>query len=90
MVNRVNSPFPAQTENNMNKHIVKRHRNSDTQNRQQRTTTELPTWNGQLLIQLLVLEEIADCIFYFVVLLYRILVHEIGYISSDCDTSLAF
>ena len=26
---------------------VKRHRNSDTKNRQQRTTTKLPPWNGQ-------------------------------------------
>ena len=26
---------------------VKRHRNSDTKNRQQRTLTKLPPWNGQ-------------------------------------------
>ena len=35
------------TKTNMNKHQVKRHRNSDTKNRQHRTTTEMPPWNGQ-------------------------------------------
>ena len=35
------------TKTNMNTHKVKRHRNSDTKNRQQRTTTKLPPWNGQ-------------------------------------------
>ena len=35
------------TKNNMNTRKVKRHRNSDTNNRQQRTTTKLPPWNGQ-------------------------------------------
>ena len=35
------------TKNNMNTRKVKRHGNSDTKNRQQRTTTELPPWNGQ-------------------------------------------
>ena len=33
--------------NNMNTHKVKRHRNSDTKNWQQRTTTKLPPQNGQ-------------------------------------------
>ena len=32
----------------MNTRKLKRHRNSDTKTRQQRTTTELPHWNGQL------------------------------------------
>ena len=32
---------------NMNKREVERHQNSDTKNRQQRTTTKLPPWNGQ-------------------------------------------
>ena len=32
--------------NNMNTRKVKRHRNSDTKNRQQRTTTKLLPWNG--------------------------------------------
>ena len=35
------------TKNNMNTRKVKRHRNFDTKNRQQRTTTNLPPWNGQ-------------------------------------------
>ena len=35
------------TKNNMIIRKVKRHRNSDTKNRQQRTTTKLPPWNGQ-------------------------------------------
>ena len=35
------------TKNNMNTRTVKRNRNSDTKNRQQRTTTELPHWNDQ-------------------------------------------
>ena len=35
------------TKNNMNTYKVKRHRNSDTKNRQQRTTTKPPPWNGQ-------------------------------------------
>ena len=35
------------TKNNMNTRKVKRHRNYDTKNRQQRTTTKLPHWNGQ-------------------------------------------
>ena len=34
------------TKNNMNTPKVKRHRNSDTKNRQQRTTTKQPPWNG--------------------------------------------
>ena len=34
-----------QTKTNMNTHKVKRHRNPDTKNRQQRTTTKLPPWN---------------------------------------------
>ena len=34
------------TKNNMNRHMVERHRKSDTKNRQQRTITELPPWNG--------------------------------------------
>ena len=54
-VNRVSSYFPKRwplsnpnrTKNNMNTHKAKHHRNSDTQNRQQRTTTKLPPWNGQ-------------------------------------------
>ena len=37
------------SKNDMNTHKMKRHRNSDTKNRQQRTKTELPHWNGQLL-----------------------------------------
>ena len=42
-------PFsnPNRTKNNMNTRKVKRHRNSDTKNRQQRTTAKLPPWNGQ-------------------------------------------
>ena len=32
---------------NMNTSKVKRHRNSDTRNRQQSTTTKLLPWNGQ-------------------------------------------
>ena len=32
---------PSRTKNNMNTHKLKRHRNSDTKNSQQRTTTEL-------------------------------------------------
>ena len=54
MVNRMSSYFPkggqsaTRTElNNMNIRNVKRHRNSDTKNRQQRTPTKLPPWNGQ-------------------------------------------
>ena len=35
------------TKNNMNTSKVQRSRNSDTKNRQQRTTTKLPPWNGQ-------------------------------------------
>ena len=35
------------TKNNMNTHKLKRHRNSDTKNRQQRTATKLSPWNGQ-------------------------------------------
>ena len=39
---------PNRTKNDINKHKVKRHRNSDTtKNRQRRTTTELPPLNGQ-------------------------------------------
>ena len=38
---------PSRTKNNMSTHKVKRHRNSYTKNRQQRTTTELQPWNGQ-------------------------------------------
>ena len=38
---------PNRTENNMNKRKVKCHRNSEAKNRQQRTTTKLPPWNGQ-------------------------------------------
>ena len=33
---------PYRTKDNMNTPMVKRHGNSDTKNRQQRTTTELP------------------------------------------------
>ena len=33
------------TKNNINTRKVKRHRNSDTKNRQQRRTTKLPPWN---------------------------------------------
>ena len=33
------------TKNNMNTRKVKRNRNSDSKNRQQRTTTKLPPWN---------------------------------------------
>ena len=36
-----------QTKNNMNTRKVKRHQTSDTKNRQQRTTTKLPPWNGR-------------------------------------------
>ena len=39
---------PHRTKNNINPRKVKRHRNSDTKNRQQRTTTKLPPWSGQL------------------------------------------
>ena len=54
MVNRVSSFFPkdghsateTELKNNMNTHNVKRHQNSDTKDRQQRTTTKLPPWNG--------------------------------------------
>ena len=35
------------TKNNMNTHEVNSHRNSNTKNRQQRTTTKLPHCNGQ-------------------------------------------
>ena len=35
------------TKSNMHTHKVKRHRNSDIKNRQQRTTTKLPPLNGQ-------------------------------------------
>ena len=38
---------PNRTKNNMKTRKVKHHRNSDTKNRQQRTTTKLPPWNGQ-------------------------------------------
>ena len=38
---------PNRTKNNMNTRKVKCHRNSDTKNRQQRSTTKLPPWNGQ-------------------------------------------
>ena len=38
---------PNRTKNNMNTRKVKRHRNTDTKNRQQRTTTKLPPLNGQ-------------------------------------------
>ena len=34
------------TKNNMNTRKVKRHRNSDSKNRQQRTKTKLSPWNG--------------------------------------------
>ena len=34
----------------MNTRKVKRHRNSDTKNRQQRILTELPPWNGQKVV----------------------------------------
>ena len=42
-------PFgnPNRTKNDMNTRKVKCHRNSDTKNRQQSTTTKLPPWNGQ-------------------------------------------
>ena len=36
----------TRTEINMNTHKVNRHRNSDTKNRQQRTTTKQPPWNS--------------------------------------------
>ena len=35
------------TKHYMNTRKVKRHRNTDTKNRQKRTTIELPPWNGQ-------------------------------------------
>ena len=35
------------TQNNMSTRKVKHHRNSDTKNRYQRTTTKLLPWNGQ-------------------------------------------
>ena len=38
---------PNRTKSRMNKHKVKHHRNSDTKNRQQRTISEPPPWNGQ-------------------------------------------
>ena len=38
---------PNRTKNNMNTRKVKRHRNSDTKSRQQRTKTKQPHWNGQ-------------------------------------------
>ena len=38
---------PSRTKNDMNARKVKRHRNSDTKNREQRTTTKLSHWNGQ-------------------------------------------
>ena len=43
-------PFsnPNRTKNNMSKRKVKRHRSSDTKNRQQRTTTKLPVGNELL------------------------------------------
>ena len=49
MVNRVSTYFPkgGRTKNNMNTRKVKSHRNSDTKNRQQNTTTKLPPWNGK-------------------------------------------
>ena len=55
MLNRVSSSFlnvdhsAIQTElkHILNTHKVKRYRNSDTKTRQQRTKTELPSWNGQ-------------------------------------------
>ena len=34
------------TKNDMYTHKVKRHKNYDTKNRQQKTTTKLPPWNG--------------------------------------------
>ena len=41
-------PKPTnRTKSIMTEHKVKHHRNSDTKNRQQRTTSELPPWNGQ-------------------------------------------
>ena len=39
---------PNRTKNNMNTRKVKHHHSSKTINRQQRTTTKLPPWNGQL------------------------------------------
>ena len=38
---------PERNKNNMNTRKVKRHRNSDTKNKKQRTTAKLPHWNGQ-------------------------------------------
>ena len=38
---------PNRNKDDMNTHKVKRHRNSDTKNGQQKTTTILPPWNGQ-------------------------------------------
>ena len=38
---------PNRTENDINKHKVKRYRKSYNKNMQQRATTELPPWNGQ-------------------------------------------
>ena len=38
---------PNRTKHNMNTRKVKRQRNSGTKNRQLRTTTKLPPWNGQ-------------------------------------------
>ena len=53
MVNRVSSYLRwtlrnrNRTKDNIDTRKVKHHRNSDTKNRQQRTTTKLPPWNGQ-------------------------------------------
>ena len=48
MVDRVSSSFPKDgnsARNDINEHKVKRHRNSDTKTRQQRTTTERSVMN---------------------------------------------
>ena len=39
--------WPLSNRNRTSTHKVKRHRHSDTKNRQQRTTTKLSHWNGQ-------------------------------------------
>ena len=45
MINRVSIYFSKGGRSATRK--VKRHRNSDTKNKQQRTKTKLPPWNGQ-------------------------------------------
>ena len=47
---------PNRTKSTMNKHKMKHHRNSDTKNRQQRTTSEPPPWNALETVDSLVLQ----------------------------------